>query len=39
MKIKDHYNILFFNNNYPPEKLYLQTKSLNKIKKSCKKWG
>ena len=36
MKIKDHYNILFFNNNYPPEKLYLQTKSLNKIKNLAK---
>ena len=34
---KDHFKIMFYNNFYPPEKIYIKNKSLIEIKKNAKK--
>ena len=34
---KDHYNIMYFNTYYPPEKIYIKNKSLLNLKKLARK--
>lgn len=37
LNTKDHYKILFYNNYHPPEKIYIQSKTIVEIKKLAKK--
>ncbi len=37
LKSKDHFKTLFYSNFYPSEKVYIQSKSISKIKKLAKK--